>query len=71
MLDAQQTHSLNLAHNLLSPRQALHHLLTLFAAANGVVALFEELVEFRRFIHVLEEFPLHFFLSVSVSLPSV
>jgi hypothetical protein len=46
--------SLHLADNFAGFAQAFHHLLAFFAPSDGVVALFEEVVELLRSIHLLE-----------------
>ena len=57
--------SLHLAHNLTGFAQTFDHLETFFSSSNGVVAFFQEVVEFVGAIHVLEQLPLHFFLGKS------
>ena len=56
--------SLHLTNNLARLAQRLHHLRALLSATNRVVALLEQVVEFRLAVHLLEEFALHFVLGV-------
>ena len=51
--------SLHLADNLASLAQTLDHLQTLLPPPDGVVALFEEVVNLIGAVHVLQELTLH------------
>ena len=64
-------HSLHLTDNLLRPPQTLHHLLTLLPPADGILALLEQIVQFLRPVHLLQQFPLHLFFRMPVITPSV
>lgn len=63
-----QENLLDLVDNLAGLSQRLDHLLALLPPPDGVFALLEQLVEFFLFIHLLEEFLLHFLLGVSVTI---
>ena len=57
---------LHLTNNLLRPGQTLDHLLTLLPPTDGVLALLEQVVEFLRLVHLLEQLALHVFFGVPV-----
>lgn len=56
---------LDLADNLACLGQGFHHLQTLFPTADGVVALFEQVLKLVLTVHVLKKFSLHFFFGKS------
>lgn len=65
-LPLSSIHSLHLTNNLTRPAQTLHHLLTLLPPPHSIIALPQQIIQFRGAVHLLQQFPLHFLFRVSV-----